>query len=128
MAAPIPAARALLRPRGRPPRRGHARRRRAVPRVRRHPGRLGRERRRRVAAAGAGAADRPRPARRAPTIAAVTFANGGDNVGVYVPVFGASGAAATAVYVVVFLLLVAVWCALGHWLTTRPPVARAGCA
>ncbi len=64
----------------------------------------------------------------APTIAgvaAVTFANGGDNIGVYVPVFSTSGAAATAVYAVVFLLLVAVWCALGHWVARRPLVARA---
>jgi cadmium resistance protein CadD (predicted permease) len=57
-------------------------------------------------------------------VAAVTFANGGDNIGVYVPVFATAGAAATAVYVVVFLLLVAVWVAAGRFLATRPLIAR----
>ncbi|SQD96351.1 MULTISPECIES: cadmium resistance transporter [unclassified Parafrankia] len=58
-------------------------------------------------------------------VAAVTFANGGDNLGVYVPVFTAVGAGGTAVHAVVFLVLVAVWCAAGWFLATRPPVARA---
>jgi cadmium resistance protein CadD (predicted permease) len=57
-------------------------------------------------------------------VAAVTFANGGDNIGVYVPVFATAGAAATSVYVVVFLLLVAVWVAAGRFLATRPLIAR----
>lgn len=55
-------------------------------------------------------------------MAAVTFANGGDNVGVYVPVFTTGG---TVGYVLVFLALVAVWCALGKYLATRPVVATA---
>ncbi|NUS03414.1 MAG: cadmium transporter [Nonomuraea sp.] len=58
-------------------------------------------------------------------VAAVTFANGGDNIGVYVPVFATAGAASTSLYVIVFLVLVAVWCAAGRFLATRPPVARA---
>ena len=36
------------------------------------------------------------------TIAAVTLANGGDNIGVYVPVFAVAGASGMTVYVVVF--------------------------
>jgi cadmium resistance protein CadD (predicted permease) len=56
-------------------------------------------------------------------VAGVTFANGGDNIGVYVPVFAASGR--LPVYVVVFLVLVGVWCAAGWFLATRPVVARA---
>ena len=58
-------------------------------------------------------------------IAAVTCANGSDNIGVYVPVFAASGPGALTVYAAVFLILVAVWCALGRWFATRPVVARA---
>ena len=42
------------------------------------------------------------------TVAAVTFANGGDNIGVYVPVFLAVGTGALVAYCVVFLALVAV--------------------
>ena len=57
--------------------------------------------------------------------AGVTFANGGDNIGVYVPVFATAGIGGIAVYAVVFLLLVAVWVAAGRFFATRPAVARA---
>ncbi|MEU6713888.1 cadmium resistance transporter [Nonomuraea sp. NPDC046802] len=58
-------------------------------------------------------------------VAAVTFANGGDNIGVYVPVFATSGLPGMSVYVVVFLVLVAVWCLVGRFFATRPFVAKA---
>ncbi|WP_119726524.1 cadmium resistance transporter [Thermomonospora amylolytica] len=58
-------------------------------------------------------------------VAAVTFANGGDNIGVYVPVFATAGTDAMGVYAAVFLILVAVWCAAGRFLATRPFVAGA---
>jgi cadmium resistance protein CadD (predicted permease) len=58
-------------------------------------------------------------------VAAVTFANGGDNIGVYVPVFATSGIGGMAVYVVVFLVLVVVWVAAGRFFATRPGVAGA---
>ncbi|AGL18054.1 quaternary amine transporter [Actinoplanes sp. N902-109] len=56
-------------------------------------------------------------------VAAVTFANGGDNIGVYVPVFATAGAAGTSVYGSVFLVLVAVWVAAGRFFATRPVIA-----
>ncbi|TCM49006.1 cadmium resistance transporter [Kribbella sp. VKM Ac-2568] len=55
----------------------------------------------------------------------MTFANGGDNIGVYVPVFAVAGVDGMAVYVVVFLIGVAVWCAAGRYFATRPVIARA---
>ena len=58
------------------------------------------------------------------TVAAVTFANGGDNIGVYVPVFLRAGPAATAVYCAVFLALVAVLVLVARYVATRAPVAR----
>ncbi|MFF6835939.1 cadmium resistance transporter [Streptomyces sp. NPDC012438] len=58
-------------------------------------------------------------------VAAVTFANGGDNIGVYVPVFATAGAGGMAVYAVVFLVLLAVWIFAGKFFATRPVVARA---
>jgi cadmium resistance protein CadD (predicted permease) len=58
-------------------------------------------------------------------VAAVTFANGGDNIGVYVPVFATAGTGGMSVYVVVFLVLVAVWVAAGRYFATRPVIARA---
>ncbi|MFG2857667.1 cadmium resistance transporter [Streptomyces mirabilis] len=58
-------------------------------------------------------------------VAAVTFANGGDNIGVYVPVFATAGIGGMGVYAVVFLVLVAVWCFAGRFFATRPVVAKA---
>jgi cadmium resistance protein CadD (predicted permease) len=57
-------------------------------------------------------------------VAAVTFANGSDNIGVYLPVFAKAGAGGITVYVAVFLVLVGVWCAAGRFFATRPAVAR----
>lgn len=56
-------------------------------------------------------------------VAAITLAGGADNVGVYIPAFAASGPWSLAVYVPVFLLLVAVWCAAGRFVATRPVIA-----
>ena len=57
-------------------------------------------------------------------VAAVTFANGGDNIGVYVPVFAVAGIGGTVGYVVIFLVGVAIWCAAGWYVASRPAVAR----
>jgi cadmium resistance protein CadD (predicted permease) len=56
------------------------------------------------------------------TVAAVTFANGGDNIGVYVPVFLNVGPAATAAYCVVFLVLVAALVLAARYVATRPGI------
>ncbi|WP_432992887.1 cadmium resistance transporter [Dactylosporangium sp. CA-233914] len=58
-------------------------------------------------------------------VASVTFANGGDNIGVYVPVFATAGVGGMSVYVVVFLALLALWIAAGRYFATRPVIARA---
>ena len=57
-------------------------------------------------------------------VATVTFANGSDNIGVYLPVFARTGVGGIAVYVAVFLVLVGVWCAAGRFFATRPAVAK----
>jgi cadmium resistance protein CadD (predicted permease) len=62
---------------------------------------------------------------RALEVAAVTFANGGDNIGVYVPVFATTGLGGLSAYLLVFLVLVAVWIAAGRYFATRPVVAKA---
>src|SRR5699024_11274846 len=59
------------------------------------------------------------------TVAAVTFANGGDNIGVYVPVFVSVSWTAVLAYCIVFLLLVAVLVFLAKWITSRKPIAEA---
>lgn len=58
------------------------------------------------------------------TVAAVTFANGGDNIGVYVPVFLAVGTGALVAYCVVFLALVAVLVLAAKFVATRKPIAE----
>lgn len=52
-------------------------------------------------------------------IAGVTAANGGDNLGVYIPLF-ARDIAAIPVYAVLFALMTAVWCWVGHRLVSHP--------
>lgn len=56
------------------------------------------------------------------TVAAVTFANGGDNISIYTPLFAASGATELVVLLCVFFVLVAVWCVAAYHLGGRPAV------
>ncbi|WP_447924978.1 cadmium resistance transporter [Georgenia muralis] len=58
------------------------------------------------------------------TVAGVTFANGGDNIGVYVPVFVTVGTGAIIAYSIVFLALVAVLVVLAKFVATRKPIAE----
>lgn len=58
------------------------------------------------------------------TVAGVTFANGGDNIGVYTPVFLSVEPLAVVAYCVIFLVLVAVLVALAKFVATRPPIAE----
>ncbi|MCZ9884497.1 cadmium resistance transporter [Arthrobacter sp. B2a2-09] len=58
-----------------------------------------------------------------PVVVAVTVANGGDNISVYVPLFRSLGLAAAVVTGLTFAVMVAVWCAAGYWLTAHPGVA-----
>jgi cadmium resistance transport/sequestration family protein len=63
-------------------------------------------------------------------VAAVTIANGGDNIGVYTPVFAVVSIAETAVIAVVFVVMTALWCAFARWLvhhrTFGAPIRRYG--
>ncbi|AWB83185.1 cadmium resistance transporter [Corynebacterium liangguodongii] len=55
-------------------------------------------------------------------VAAVTFANGGDNIGLYLPVFITAPEWAVAVYCGVFLVLVAALVWLARFAATRPGI------
>ena len=57
-------------------------------------------------------------------VAAVTFANGGDNIGIYTPLFAASDAGSLIVILSVFFLLLALWCLVGYYLGSHPVVSR----
>ncbi|MBE6945962.1 MAG: cadmium transporter [Ruminococcaceae bacterium] len=65
-----------------------------------------------------------RPASRALGVALVTIANGGDNLGVYTPLFSGATGAQMAVMILVFLVMVALWCFLGQRLATLPVLRR----
>lgn len=58
-------------------------------------------------------------------VAAITIANGGDNVAVYIPFFASAGAGGMAVIAIVFALGVAVLCVAGGWLGTHPRTVEA---
>ena len=55
-------------------------------------------------------------------VAAITIANGADNIAVYTPVFRTLGAPQTAVTIAVFLICVGIWCYAGRLLGTRRKV------
>lgn len=57
-------------------------------------------------------------------VAGVTIANGADNVAVYVPVFRTLDAADAAVFLLVFVVAIGLWCAAGAWLGGHPRVIR----
>lgn len=61
--------------------------------------------------------------RQAAAVAGVTLANGGDNVGVYVPLFAARPPAQTALLLVVFAAMLVVWSFAGYYLARRSALA-----
>jgi cadmium resistance transport/sequestration family protein len=50
----------------------------------------------------------------------VTFANGGDNIGIYIPLFASMNWVGILVTVIIFLLLTALWCFIGIKLIEHP--------
>lgn len=58
------------------------------------------------------------------TVAAVTFANGGDNLGIYTPLFAGSTPIELLITLYVFFILVAVWCVFGYFLGRHPAVSK----
>lgn len=57
-------------------------------------------------------------------VAAVTFANGGDNIGIYVPLFANSNLIQLGIILSIFMVLIAVWCLVAYWLTRHPAIAH----
>lgn len=58
------------------------------------------------------------------TVAAITFANGGDNIGVYVPLFANSNLEGLAIIIGIFFILVGVWCYVTYKLTQQVAIAE----
>jgi cadmium resistance transport/sequestration family protein len=63
-------------------------------------------------------------------VAAVTIANGGDNVAIYIPLFANSSLAELVVILSGFLVMVAIWCGIAFYLAKHPllsqPLTRYG--
>lgn len=57
-------------------------------------------------------------------VAGVTIANGGDNVGIYTPIFATLSLTGTITMVIVFLIMTMVWCLVAKYLTTHKSVAQ----
>lgn len=57
-------------------------------------------------------------------VAAVTVANGGDNIGIYVPLFASSDLTSLGVILSMFFVLIGVWCYVAYRLTSLPAVAN----
>ena len=57
-------------------------------------------------------------------VAAVTIANGGDNIGVYTPIFASQTLAEMVVTVTVFAALTFVWCFVALLIVAQPNIGR----
>lgn len=57
-------------------------------------------------------------------VTGVTIANGGDNIGIYIPVFSSMKLYSILITVIVFLLLTGVWCFIGFKLAEHPFVNK----
>jgi cadmium resistance protein CadD (predicted permease) len=75
-----------------------------------------------------------RLAERAParilSVSVVTMANGGDNIGIYTPLFATHSRWQIGVMGLVFAVMTALWCLIGHWMVNHPligaPIRRYG--
>ncbi|MCC5639237.1 cadmium resistance transporter [Nostoc sp. CHAB 5844] len=56
-------------------------------------------------------------------VAAVTIANGGDNISIYIPLFAGQNLASLGVILSVFFLMVGVWCAVAYLLSQHTTIA-----
>ncbi len=61
---------------------------------------------------------------RVSTIAVLTIGNGSDNLSVYIPLFAHSTPIQVGIYLILFLLLIGVWCILGYTISHLPGIAQ----
>jgi cadmium resistance protein CadD (predicted permease) len=58
-------------------------------------------------------------------VAGVTIANGGDNIGIYIPLFTTLTWTSKSIMIGIFLAMTLLWCAIARYLTTHPLMATA---
>ena len=59
------------------------------------------------------------------SVAGVTFSNGGDNIGIYTPLFATLSWMDKTVMISVFLIMTFLWCITARYFTKHPIVAAA---
>src|SRR6478609_7255347 len=59
------------------------------------------------------------------SVAGTTFANGGDNIGIYVPLFATLTWTGKFSMITIFLIMTFVWCMIAKYFTKHPYVAKA---
>jgi cadmium resistance transport/sequestration family protein len=57
-------------------------------------------------------------------VAAVTIANGGDNVGIYIPLFASGNLLSFTITLIIFYCLIGVWCFVTYSLTRQTNLAK----
>lgn len=57
-------------------------------------------------------------------VATITFANGGDNIGIYVPLFASSNLISLGVILSVFFVMIGVWCYIAYQLSRHSAIAN----
>ena len=58
------------------------------------------------------------------TVAGVTIANGGDNIGIYIPVFATLTWPNKMSMITIFLIMTFIWCLIAKYLTHHPYVSK----
>ena len=58
------------------------------------------------------------------SVATVTIANGGDNIGTYVPLFATLTSPDKSIMILVFLIMTFIWVAAAKYLSTHPMLAK----
>ncbi|RAM51317.1 MAG: transporter [Hapalosiphonaceae cyanobacterium JJU2] len=56
-------------------------------------------------------------------VAAITFANGGDNIGIYIPLFAGINFNSLLITLTVFFIMVGVWCVVAYLLARQVTIA-----
>ncbi|MDF5721581.1 MAG: cadmium resistance transporter [Rhizonema sp. PD37] len=58
-------------------------------------------------------------------VAGVTFANGGDNISIYVPLFAGNNFISLGIILSIFFVMVGIWCVIAYLLARQPSISHA---
>lgn len=57
-------------------------------------------------------------------VSAITFANGGDSIGVYIPLFLSMGTLQVGLTCIIFIIMTGFWCVLGYFMVNNKVVGN----